>query len=71
MLVNFGNAFYVGDVKGGSIKIKHPIYYDDQASGGSNYIQWLNPGTAVANATTTTSSDRSVTTTCTCSRMDL
>jgi hypothetical protein len=65
VLVNFGNAFYVGDIKASSIKIKHPIYYDDQASGGSNYVQWLNPGTATANATTTTNSDGSVTTTCT------
>jgi hypothetical protein len=65
VLVNFGNAFYVGDVKGSGIKINHPVYHNDQASGGSNYVQWLNAGTAVANATTVTNSDGSVTTTCT------
>ncbi len=65
VLVGFGNAFYVGDIKAGGIKIKHPIYVNNQASGGSNYVQWLNPGNAVATASTTTSSDGTVTTTCT------
>ena len=64
-LVNFGNAFYVGNVKASSIKIKHPLYYNDQASGGSNYVQWLNPGTATATPSITTNSDGSTTTTCT------
>ena len=64
VLVNFGNAFYVGDIKSSSIKIKHPIYHNDQASGGSNYVQWVNPGTAVATASTVTNPDGSVTTTC-------
>jgi hypothetical protein len=65
VLVNFGNAFYVGNIKASSIKLKRPVYHDDQASGGSNYVQWLNPGTATAHASTTTNSDGSITTTCT------
>jgi hypothetical protein len=65
VLVNFGNAFYVGDVNASSIKIKHPVYHNEQGSGGSNYVQWLSPGTAIANATTATDSNGSVTTTCT------
>ncbi|MBT9332653.1 TonB-dependent receptor domain-containing protein [Paracidobacterium acidisoli] len=64
-LVNFSNTFYVGNIKSNSIKIKHPVYYNQQASGGSNYVQWLNPGTVTASAVTTTNSDGSVTTTCT------
>jgi hypothetical protein len=63
-LVNFGNMFFVGNVDANAIKIKKPIYHNDQASGGSNYVQWLNPGTATATATTTTNSDGSTTTTC-------
>jgi hypothetical protein len=54
-LVNFGNAFYVGNINSSTIKIKTPTYHNDQASGGSNYVQWLNPGTATA----TVSSDGS------------
>jgi hypothetical protein len=65
VLVGFGNAFYVGDIKAGSIKIKHPIYVNNQSSGGSNYVQWLNPGNAVATASTNTAADGTVTTTCT------
>jgi hypothetical protein len=65
VLVGFGNAFYVGDIKADSIKIKHPIYVNNQASGGSNYVQWLNPGNATATASTTVSPDGTVTTTCT------
>jgi hypothetical protein len=64
-LVNFGNAFYVGKIQASSIKINHPVYVNNQAAGGSNYVQWLTPGTVVANVTTTTNSDGSVTTTCT------
>jgi hypothetical protein len=45
VLVGFGNAFYIGDVKGGAIKIKQPEYHNNQAAGGNNYVQWLNPGT--------------------------
>ncbi len=51
-LVGFGNAFFVGDIKASAIKIKHPTYVNDQATGGSNYVQWLNPGNATATATT-------------------
>jgi Carboxypeptidase regulatory-like domain/TonB dependent receptor len=65
VLVGFGNAFYVGDIKASNIKIKSPIYVNNQASGGSNYVQWLNPGTATATASTTKNSDGSTTTTCT------
>lgn len=50
-LIGFGNLFYVGDIKASSIKIKHPVYVNGQASGGSNYVQWLDPGTATATAT--------------------
>jgi hypothetical protein len=57
--------FFVGNVDSNSIKIKKPKYHNDQASGGSNYVQWLNPGTVTATATTTTNSDGSTTTTCT------
>lgn len=63
-LIGFGNLFYVGTPKSGSIKIKHPIYVNGQASGGSNYVQWLNPGNATAAATITTNQDGSQTTTC-------
>ncbi len=62
--VDFGNAFYVGDIKASSIKIKKPVYHNEQASGGSNYVQWLNPGTVTATPTTITNSDGSTTTTC-------
>jgi len=64
-LVTFGNAFYVGNINSSTIKIKTPTYHNDQASGGSNYVQWLNPGTVTATASTTTNSDGSTTTTCT------
>ena len=51
-LVQWGNAFYVGSPTGTQIKIKHPIYNIGLTpTGGSNYIQWLNPGTAVATST--------------------
>jgi hypothetical protein len=56
-LVNFGNLFYVGNTD--QIKIKHPIYVDGQATGGSNYVKWLNPGNVVA--TPTVAPDGSVT----------
>jgi hypothetical protein len=50
VLVGFGNLFYVGNPAASAIKIKHPIYVNDEASGGSNYVQWLNPGNATATA---------------------
>jgi hypothetical protein len=65
ILVNFNNLFYVGNVNSSAIKIKTPTYHNDQASGGSNYVQWVNPGTATATASTTTNSDGSTTTSCT------
>lgn len=63
-LIGFGNLFYVGTPKSSSIKIKQPIYVNDQASGGSNYVQWLNPGNATATPTITNNPDGSQTTTC-------
>jgi hypothetical protein len=55
-LINFGNLFYVGDIKLSAIKIRHPIYVNNLASGGSLYVQWLNPGnvTAVGSFNSTT-----------------
>jgi hypothetical protein len=52
-LVNFGNLFYVGNASGSEIKIKHPMFYLNNlaTNGSSNYIQWLNPGTATATST--------------------
>jgi hypothetical protein len=64
-LISFGNLFYVGDVKASNIKMTVPEYHNNQATGGSNYVQWLNPGNATATATTTTNSDGSTMTTCT------
>ncbi len=42
-LLDFGNLFYIG-TPGKDIKLKHPVYVNNQASGGYNYVQWLNPG---------------------------
>jgi hypothetical protein len=64
-LINFGNAFFVGNIKASSIKINHPVYHNDLGTGGSDYVQWLTPGTATATAVTTTNSDGTTTTTCT------
>jgi hypothetical protein len=47
-LVTFGNLFYIGTPSASQIKIKHPIYVNGLSSGGSNYVQWLNPGTVTA-----------------------
>jgi hypothetical protein len=47
-LVGFNNAFYVGQLRGSDIKLPHPTYVNGQASGGSNYIQWMTAGNAVA-----------------------
>jgi Carboxypeptidase regulatory-like domain len=51
-LVNFGNLFYIGNPTANEIKIKHPIYVNGLSTGGSDYVQWLNPGNVVATATT-------------------
>ena len=51
-LVQFGNLFYIGKPTANEIKIKHPIYVNDLSSGGSDYVQWLNPGNVIATATT-------------------
>jgi hypothetical protein len=50
-LASFGNLFYIGKIDGGTIKLKHPVYVDNQASNGYNYVQWLNVGNVVATAT--------------------
>lgn len=47
-LITFNNLFYIGK-PGKDIKLKHPVYVNNLASGGSAYVQWLNPG----NVTTT------------------
>jgi hypothetical protein len=55
-LVGFGNLFYQGAPSGSAIKIGKPIWVLNPATGGPNYIQWLNPGnvTATFNAGTCT-----------------
>jgi len=58
LLVNFGNLFYVGDVNANAIKLRHPVYVNNLANGGSLYVKWLNPGNVVA----TTSTNSGVTT---------
>jgi Carboxypeptidase regulatory-like domain/TonB dependent receptor len=45
-LIGFGNNFYIGSTNG--IKLNKPTYHNNQASGGSNYVQWLDPGNVVA-----------------------
>jgi hypothetical protein len=45
--------FYSGQIKASAIKIKQPIYVNGLSSGGYDYVQWLNPGRAVATAVTT------------------
>jgi hypothetical protein len=65
VLIGFGNAFYVGTPSANLIKIKHPVYHNNQATGGSNYVQWLNAGNATATATSTTNANGTTTTTCT------
>jgi Carboxypeptidase regulatory-like domain len=62
LLVNFGNLFYVGNISASAIKIKHPIYVNNLASGGSLYVQWLNPGNVAATASVNSSTGA---TTCT------
>jgi hypothetical protein len=46
--IGWGNMFYVGQFKASDIKLKKPIYVNGQASGGSNYIQWLTAGNATS-----------------------
>jgi hypothetical protein len=65
VLTTFGNLFYVGTPSANAIKIKSPMYVNGQASGGSNYVQWLNPGNASATAVVTNNPDGTKTTTCT------
>jgi hypothetical protein len=63
--VGFNNLFYVGSFNASQVKIKHPVYVDGQASGGSNYVQWLTAGNATATASTVTAADGQVSTYCT------
>lgn len=46
-LIQFGNLFYVGDIRASDIKLKKPLYHTD-IPGNSFYIQWLNPGNVTA-----------------------
>jgi len=62
LLVNFGNLFYVGDISANAIKIKHPVYVNTLATGGSVYVQWLNPGNVTATSSVNSSTGA---TTCT------
>ena len=56
-LLEWGNLFYVGDVKASDIMLKHPAYYTNVASG-TAYVQWLSPADE---ATATVNSDGSCT----------
>ncbi|WP_446743411.1 carboxypeptidase regulatory-like domain-containing protein [Silvibacterium acidisoli] len=46
-LLVFSNLFYIG-TPNKDIKLKHPVYVNNQANGGSNYVQWLNKGKVTA-----------------------
>jgi hypothetical protein len=46
--IGWNNLFYVGQFKASDVKIKKPIYVNGQATGGSNYIQWLTAGNATS-----------------------
>jgi hypothetical protein len=46
-LIEFGNMFYVGDIKASNILMPHPVYNTNVAAGVYN-VQWLNPGSATA-----------------------
>jgi hypothetical protein len=46
-LIEWGNMFYIGDVKASNIMLKHPIYNTNIQSGVFN-VQWLNPGNVTA-----------------------
>ena len=46
--IGWGNLFYVGQFKASDIKLKKPAYVNGQATGGSNYIQWLTAGNATS-----------------------
>lgn len=49
-LLGFGNLFYVG--KTSAIQLRNKGYHNNLATGGYNYIQWLNVGNVVAVPTT-------------------
>lgn len=45
MLIAFSNAFYIGQsINKKHIMLKHPVVVNGLASGGQDYIQWLNIG---------------------------
>jgi Carboxypeptidase regulatory-like domain len=54
-LLEWGNLFYVGNIKASDIMLKHPVYNTNVASGTFN-VQWLNPANV---ATATVNSDGS------------
>jgi hypothetical protein len=48
-LIEFGNLFYIGDPK--DLLLDKPIYNNQLAAGGPNYVQWLTAGNVVATPT--------------------
>jgi len=46
-LIEFGNMFYVGDIKASNILMPKPVYNTNVAGGVYN-VQWLNPGSLTA-----------------------
>jgi hypothetical protein len=56
-LLEWGNLFYVGNIKTSDIMLKHPVYNTNIATGVFN-VQWLNPANV---ATATLNSDGSCT----------
>jgi hypothetical protein len=42
--IGWNNLFYVGQFRASDVKLKKPTYVNGQATGGSNYIQWLTAG---------------------------
>lgn len=46
-LIEFGNMFFIGDIKKSNILMKKPTYNTDLVHG-NNYVQWLNPGNVTA-----------------------
>ena len=50
-LINFGNLFYVGQIGGGNIQLKHPVFNRNIAEN-IDYVQWLNVGNVTATVNT-------------------
>jgi hypothetical protein len=57
-LITFGNLFYNGPINASNIKFPHPAFVNGQrfvngaSTGGSNYVQWLNPGNVATTSAT-------------------